>query len=114
MSEGFAQVALPLPLFEPYTYSVPETLADRVVPGARVVVPVRARQLVGVVMSAGADLSAPSTSSLKAVLAAPDAEPALTLPLLKTAEWMAGYYGAPIGLALKAMIPARTGPGVVP
>ena len=37
MSEPVAQVALPLPLFEPYTYSIPESIADRVVPGARVV-----------------------------------------------------------------------------
>jgi primosomal protein N' (replication factor Y) (superfamily II helicase) len=40
------------------------------------------------------------------VLAAPDAEPAVTAPLLRTAEWMAGYYGAPVGLALRAMLPA--------
>src|SRR5688572_1305378 len=26
--------------------------------------------------------------------------------MLRTAEWMAGYYGAPIGIALKAMLPA--------
>ena len=36
MTERVAQVALPLPLFEPYTYSIPESIADRVVPGARV------------------------------------------------------------------------------
>ncbi len=103
MTERFAQVALPLPLFEPYTYRVPETLADRIVPGARVVVPVRARELVGLVV--GVDAEAPAMAA-KAILAAPDTEPALTPPLLRTAEWMAGYYGAPIGLALKAMIPA--------
>jgi len=103
MTERFAHVALPLPLFEPYTYQVPETLADRVTPGARVVVPVRARQLVGLVVAVDAE---PPAMAAKAILAAPDPEPALIPPLLKTAEWMAGYYGAPIGLALKAMIPA--------
>ena len=106
MTERFAQVALPLPLFEPYTYQVPETLAERVAPGARVVVPVRARELVGVVIAVNPEPPASPARSFKAILAAPDAEPALTLPLLKTAEWMAGYYGAPIGLALRAMLPA--------
>ena len=115
MTERFAHVALPLPLFEPYTYRIPETLADRIVPGARVVVPVRARQLVGVVVAIDMErfpLSSPSSQSsqstppLKDILAAPDAEPALTPALLRTAEWMAGYYGAPIGIALKAMVPA--------
>jgi len=37
MIARFAQVALPLPLAQPYTYSVPDTLGDRVVPGTRVV-----------------------------------------------------------------------------
>jgi primosomal protein N' (replication factor Y) (superfamily II helicase) len=107
MTERLAQVALPLPLFEPYHYRVPEALGDRIVPGARVVVPVRARELVGIVV--GLDPAAETASSpriLKDILAAPDPEPALTPALLRTAEWMAGYYGAPIGLALKAMIPA--------
>ena len=39
MTERFATVALPLPLASSYTYRIPETLGDRVVPGARVVVP---------------------------------------------------------------------------
>src|SRR5687768_2619069 len=124
MTDRFAQVALPLPLFEPYTYSIPDSIADRVVPGARVVVPVRRRELVGIVVGKGEggrgegdDGVTPSaavtpsvargpTFVLKDILAAPDAEPALTPPMLRTAEWMAGYYGAPIGIALKAMLPA--------
>jgi primosomal protein N' (replication factor Y) len=103
MTERFARIALPLPLFEPYTYRVPESLADRVMAGARVVVPVRQRELVGLVVAVDAD--APAMAA-KDILAAPDGEPALTAPLLRTAEWMAGYYGAPIGLALRAMLPS--------
>lgn len=33
MTPGFAQVALPLPLPEPYTYRIPDALVDRVLPG---------------------------------------------------------------------------------
>jgi primosomal protein N' (replication factor Y) len=40
------------------------------------------------------------------VLLAPDPIPALTPPLLRTAEWMAGYYGSPLGLAIRAALPA--------
>ncbi|HEU5220336.1 MAG TPA: primosomal protein N' [Gemmatimonadales bacterium] len=78
-------------------------------PGARVVVPVRTRELVGIVVGmesgTGSD-DPPAPIRIKSILAAPDAEPALPPGLLRTAEWMAGYYGAPIGLTLRAMLPS--------
>ncbi len=103
MTDRFAQVALPLPLATPYTYQIPDTLADRVAAGARVVVPVRGRELIGIVT--GVDVSPPDVTA-RPILATPDDAPALPPALLKTVEWMAGYYGAPIGLALKAALPA--------
>lgn len=102
MTDRFAQVALPLPLASPYTYRIPETLGDRVVAGARVVVPVRQRELVGIVVAV--EVAAPS-SPARDILAAPDAEPALPPKLLAAVEWMSRYYGAPLGLALKAALP---------
>ncbi|MEA2722424.1 MAG: hypothetical protein QOH59_195 [Gemmatimonadales bacterium] len=102
MSDRFALVAFPLPLANPYTYRIPETLGDRVVPGARVVVPVRRRELIGLVVAVNAP---PPEASARDVLAVPDAEPALSEALLATAEWMAGYYGAPLGLTLKSVLP---------
>lgn len=103
MTARLVQVALPLPLAAPYTYAVPETLGDRVGPGARVVVPVRRRELVGVVVSAAEE---PPVAPPREILAAPDPEPAVLPDLLRTAEWLAGYYGAPLGLSLRAMLPA--------
>lgn len=102
MTTGFGLIALPLPLADPYTYHIPVTLADRVVPGARVVVPVRNREMVGVVTAV--DAPAP-TMEAREILAAPDPEPAVPLALLKTAEWMSRYYGAPLGLALRTVLP---------
>ncbi|HET9464036.1 MAG TPA: primosomal protein N', partial [Gemmatimonadales bacterium] len=102
MSDRFALVALPLPLATPYTYRIPETLGDRVVPGARVVVSVRRRELIGVAVEI--DVDAP-TATAKDVLAVPDPEPALSSALLATADWISGYYAAPIGLTLKSVLP---------
>jgi len=102
MTDRFAQVALPLPLASSYTYRIPETLADRAVPGARVVVPVRRRELIGIVVAG--DVPAPATAA-RDLLAAPDAGTAVPAGLLETARWMAGYYGAPLGLALRCMLP---------
>ncbi len=104
MTGRFAAVALPLPIADPYTYRVPDTLADRAVRGARVVVPVRRQELVGIVLDPDAD-APPGAVEAKPLLAMPDEPPVLTPSLLRTAEWIAGYYGAPIGLTLKAMLP---------
>jgi primosomal protein N' (replication factor Y) len=98
-----AQVALPLPLASSYTYRIPETLADRVVPGARVVVPVRRRELIGIVVST--DAPAPEAEP-RDILAAPDDDAAVPASVLAVAEWIAGYYGAPLGLTLKCVLPA--------
>ncbi len=64
MTTGFGLVALPLPLAEPYTYRIPVALADRAVPGARVVV--CSADLAGIVAQANAAL--PEAQRLSDVL----------------------------------------------
>ena len=98
----FAEVVLPLPVPRPYTYEVPPELSGRVVPGARVVVPVQRRRVVGVVTAV--DVAAPVVTA-KAILAAPDEEPALVGPLLALGRWISRYYGTPPGWALRALLP---------
>ncbi len=102
MTDRFAQVALPLALAEPYTYRVPPSLADRALPGARVVVPVRRRELVGVVTAVDVP---PPAAVARDLLGAPDADVAVPPPLLALARQVAHYYGAPLGLTLRAMLP---------
>jgi primosomal protein N' (replication factor Y) len=103
MNPGYGLVALPLPLAQPYTYRIPESLADRVVPGARVVVPVRQREIIGLVTQL---TDTPPEREARDILAAPDPEPALPEQLLETARWIAGYYGTPLGLTLRSVLPA--------
>ena len=98
----FADVLLPLPVSTPYRYAIPDALAGRVVPGARVVVPVRRRRAVGVVV---AETDEPPTQAARAVLEAPDPEPALSAALLRLGEWLSAYYGCPLGLALRSLLP---------
>ena len=103
MSERFAQVALPLPLADPYTYRIPAALADRALPGARVVVPVRRQEWIGIVTAV--DVPAPLMAA-RDILATPDPDAALSPALLELAAQMVRYYGAPIGLVLRVMLPA--------
>ena len=100
----FAEVALPLPLFQTFTYAVEEGLANPVVVGSRVVVPFRNRKEVGVCIGVS-DIS-PLKRKPKAVLESPDAEPAIGAQLLELCKWMADYYIVPLGVVLRTVLPA--------
>ncbi len=99
---SYAEVVLPVPVPRTYTYLIPPELAPRIVPGSRVVVPVRRRQVVGVVVAL--DVPAPDVPA-RAIAAAADAEPALSGELIELGRWIGSYYGAPLGLALRALLP---------
>src|SRR5216117_3627129 len=102
----YAEVVLPVPVPRTYTYLIPPKLEPRVVPGTRVIVPVRRRQVVGVVAAVDAPPPSPAAGvAARPILAAPDAEPAITPPLLALGVWISRYYGAPLGLALRALLP---------
>jgi primosomal protein N' (replication factor Y) len=103
MTAACVRVALPLPLATDYTYGVPESLRDAVAVGMRAVVPVRERELIGIVTAVGVE---PPSQRLRDLLALPDDEPLLAPCHLELAQWLASYYGAPLGLALRAALPA--------
>jgi primosomal protein N' (replication factor Y) len=100
----FVEVALPLPLFRNFTYAVEGEPANPLVPGTRVVVPLRNKREIGVCVgpSDGAGLKA----APKAVLDVPDAEPAVDPPLLDLCRWISEYYVVPLGVAVRCVLPA--------
>ena len=96
---SLVKVALPVPVRRSFTYSV----AGEPPPvGARVVVPFRRRTLVGWVLGPGTEV--PRVRAVRSVL---DTEPVVGAELLELAGWMSDYYVAPMGIVLKAMLPAR-------
>ena len=100
----FVEVALPLPLFQTFTYAVEEGLANPVAVGSRVVVPLRSGKEIGIVV--GVSDASPLKRKPKAVLESPDAEPAISPELLDLCKWMADYYIVPLGVTLRAVLPA--------
>src|SRR4051812_988093 len=96
-------VALPLPLFKPLTYAVPDEFGERVSVGSRVIVPVRGRHELGFVV--GRDVAANGVKA-KPISDAPDEAPVLDASLLKLCQWIADYYAAPIGVVLRTALPA--------
>ena len=107
VGQPFAEVAVPAPFPEPLIYSVPAAFSG-LSPGCRVRVPLGKRALVGVVMALRHD--APGDFAVKDILEVLDVEPVLDEDLLRLARFAAEYYLAPIGEAVRAMIPGDLPP----
>ena len=92
-----------MPLDQPFTYALPETLRHRVQPGSRLLVPFGTRKLTGVILRCH-DRRARERDARRAAparcRAGADAE------LLALGAWIAGYYCAPLGEVLRGMAPA--------
>jgi len=105
----FAEVALPLPLRQTFTYSLPLGLRENVKIGARLLVPFGKRQLTGYVVALHAELSEEieiEEEAIKDALELLDAEPLLTEEIIRLTQWTADYYSASWGEVLKASLPA--------
>ncbi|HEX9564085.1 MAG TPA: primosomal protein N' [Gemmatimonadaceae bacterium] len=103
-------VAIPAPLFGTYTYLVAEEHAGRVQPGSRVVVPVRARRVIGIVTRVDPPID--EGRAYRSILGAPDEAPSLPPALLDTCHWIATHYAAPPGPVFRAALPSLlTEPG---
>jgi primosomal protein N' (replication factor Y) len=105
MPEGsfeYCDVSLPVPLDQPFTYSLPETLRHRVRPGSRIVVPFGPRKLTGVILRCHDD---PPEMAARQALRLIDSEPVLDAELLALGRWISGYYCAPLGDVLRGMLP---------
>jgi len=103
MVPRFCEVALAVPLRTTFTYAVPDSLAEVVVAGSRVVVPFRNRALVGVAL--GLTDRQPEVEQIKEIVEVLDPIPALPPRLIELGCWVASYYLAPPGEVFRAMLP---------
>ena len=103
MTTRCVEVALAVPLFRTFTYVVPDGIATPIPVGSRVLVPFRTRREVGICLN---EVAPPDGVALKPILSVLDLEPAFPPALLETGRWIAEWYAAPIGLTLRAMLPA--------
>jgi primosomal protein N' (replication factor Y) len=111
MSSGYCNVALPVPLRTTFTYEIPAADAEAIQLGSRVLVPFRRKSLVGAVVelfdARPADI--PAETKIREISKVLDqGSPALTPKLIELAQWIAGYYLAPIGEVLRGMLPPVT------
>jgi primosomal protein N' (replication factor Y) len=92
---------------KPLAYAVPKALGE-LKPGVRVRVPVGRRRLVGVVT--GLSREAPRGFEVRQVAEVLDVEPAVGSDLLALARFVADYYLAPIGDAVRILLPGGLPP----
>ena len=105
MPEGsylYCDVSLPVPLDQPFTYSLPDTLRHRVRPGSRILAPFGTRKLTGVILRCHDDRPEVATRDALRLI---DSEPVLDAELLALGRWIAAYYCAPLGEVLRGMLP---------
>ncbi|MCP5119388.1 MAG: primosomal protein N', partial [bacterium] len=98
----YVDVALPVPLDQPFTYRLPLTLRHRVRPGCRLMVPFGKRRLTGMALACHDD---PPEMAAREALRLLDEEPVLDEELMRLGRWVATYYSAPLGEVFRAMTP---------
>jgi primosomal protein N' (replication factor Y) (superfamily II helicase) len=103
----YAEVAVPLAVYDTFTYSVPEAIATAVVPGSRVEVPFGGKLTTGYVIATPVEVAI-DPSKVRPIRAVLDEdEPALTPEIIDLCRWAATYYIAPLGETIRMALPAN-------
>lgn len=100
LNEVRVEVALPLPIRHTFTYRVDSGSMPAV--GTRVLAPFRQEERIGWVVGPGS----PEVKTVRPLLAVLEDEPSVPSELLDLCRWMARYYVAPLGITIRAALPA--------
>ena len=99
----YVDVILPLPLDGTFTYSVPDGMEGKVVPGVRLLVPLgKSKKYIAMATRLHNDKPAFSCKPVEAVL---DNTPSLLPQQMRLWQWIGYYYLAPLGDVYNAAMP---------
>ena len=101
-----ARVAVPVPLGQVFTYSVPDSVAPGAARGARVLCDFGRRKVLGVVLEVSDGEPDVPREKLKPLRAVVGDEPVIPEELLSFLLELARYYVAPIGEVMRLALPA--------
>ncbi|MDR0431306.1 MAG: primosomal protein N' [Tannerellaceae bacterium] len=102
----YADIILPLPLENTYTYLIPSDLEGSVIPGCRVLVHFgKKKYYTGIVMRISERIPK-TTFEIKEIYALLDVTPVLRRPQLRFWQWIASYYLCKLGDVYKAAVPS--------
>lgn len=101
----YAEVILPLPLENSYTYRIPADLEESVHPGCRVVVHFGKKHYYTAIVLHVTDETPQTDYELKEIFALLDAAPIIRETQLRFWQWLASYYLCKLGDVYKAALP---------
>ncbi|MCD6047532.1 MAG: priA [Gammaproteobacteria bacterium] len=104
MITSVLRVYVPGPFWEPLDYLMPTTWTESPCVGARVTVPLRNREIVGIVANITHESHTPA-HKLKWALSILDQEPLFDEIYLEFLKWLSEYYHAPLGEVLHMALP---------
>lgn len=101
----FVDVIVPLPVAGLFTYSLPESLENKVMEGSRVVVQFGVRKFYTAIV-VRIHHTAPEGVEAKDIFELVDSQPILLRQQYEQWQWIADYYLCPVGEVYKAAIPS--------
>ncbi|HEU4507370.1 MAG TPA: primosomal protein N' [Pyrinomonadaceae bacterium] len=108
---SYAEVAVPLHVFQTFTYRLSPEQSVQAEVGARLVVPLGRNLVTGYVVGLHDELPAELANvDVKDAQTLVDTEPVCSREILELARWVADYYACPLGEVIKAALP----PGMTP
>ncbi len=99
----YIEVAVALPVYQTFTYSVPESFADFMASGKRVLVPFGRRRETGYVFGQSQGLG---IKGIKSVLDILDDQPLFPSSMVPFFKWISDYYKYPVGQVVKNALPS--------
>lgn len=105
MQQYFAEVLLPLPLNNTFTYQIPDDMVTRLKIGFRVIVPFGRKKYYTAIVTAITNIR-PGDYEIKNISLILDDYPIIRHPQLKFWNWIAEYYLCTTGDVYKAAVPA--------
>jgi primosomal protein N' (replication factor Y) len=102
VENSYIEVAVAVPVYHTFTYSVPEYLLPFVSAGKRVLVPFGRRRVTGYILGPSQDCEA---AEIKHILDVLDEHPLFGSAMLSFLQWISDYYKHPIGDVIKNALP---------
>jgi primosomal protein N' (replication factor Y) len=98
----YIEVAVALPVFNTFTYEVPNPLRPFAIEGKRVLVPFKTRQVTGYILER---LPATDRTGLREIIDVLDDIPMFPRSMIPFFNWISDYYQYPIGEVIKGALP---------